>query len=324
MPKPLKIITLGDLHFEALKSLFPKHWKKHVFTMLDQVTSFANLRGIKTIFITGDIFNVSKPAQADLLAFYKYIKQHSELHFIFMLGNHDIQDANTNSLQLFAGLEIENCKFITEPTVLRIQKHKIVVLPWPHTKLPKGWEGAQLGFAHVIAENTIADNGRKFTSGERLSKKIFWIIGDLHKNQRSKYWYYPGACLQFNFQDDVTRYFAEVTLDHSLHIKEHKLQPTYKLLTKTLTKPSDFAFLDKPNTFWRIYADAEIDVPSRSNIIMRLPRTKIAKNFSKDVTEGLDKVVVLGQAPKADDYLKQQGYKKHERRRLIRKLMELR
>jgi DNA repair exonuclease SbcCD nuclease subunit len=325
--KKLHILVVGDLHWGSISNLFPNDWLNHTESMLNQVVDYAYKSGVKYIFFTGDIFNVSQPSQNIMLLFYKYFSNHKNLKFIYFAGNHDIMDAKTNSLLLFSGISdfsLPHCKFIIKPTVVRIKGHDIVVNPWPHTKLPKGSDNAKLGFAHVIAENTIADNGRKFGAGERLSKKVFWIIGDLHTNQRTKYWYYPGAPLQFNFQDDKQRFFADVTLGRKIRIKDVPLQSTYKLMTKVLKRPSDFEFLESPNTYWRIYADQDLDVPKRANIILRLPRTKQAKQLTKDVNKGLDKVTVVGEIPKADDWLKSQGFDKDDRRRLLGKLKELR
>ncbi len=102
------------------------------------------------------------------------------------------------------------------------------------------------------------------------------------------------------------------------------MQSTYKLLTKTIKKPNEFDFLKSPNTFWRIYADYDIHVPESQNILLRLPRTKNAKLISKDVTKGIDTVTIDAQLPTADSYLRNQGYAKLDRRRLLNKLESLR
>jgi hypothetical protein len=318
--KKLQLLAVGDLHWAALRSIFPNTWLRHTTAMLNQATLYAVERGIKHIFLTGDIFNESEPSQETLKTFFEYFVQHKDIHFVLYTGNHDIKDAKINSLQLFCSIAqfaLPNCTFITEPTVLTLAKHKIVVLPWPHTKLPKNSEGAKLGFAHVLVNNSLADNSRKLTTGIKLSRKVFWIIGDGHKRQKTKHYLYPGAPLQLNFQDSTKRYFDVVTLGDKVAISKIQFQSTYKLLTKTLTKPSDFEFLKAPNCIWRIYADYDIFVPQKDNIKIRLPVTKAAKSLTKDVTKGMDKTVVVGQIPTITSYLKNMGYPKPDRYRML-------
>lgn len=90
----MKIIHCADIHLGSkLESKFPseksKIRKAEILSTFDNMIDYASNNDVKIILLSGDVFDKDKPTKKDKDYFYKCIKDHPSIDFIYLNGNHD-------------------------------------------------------------------------------------------------------------------------------------------------------------------------------------------------------------------------------------------
>lgn len=199
------IYLLSDLHFGVRVNSFEwldnhTSYFKNFFIPLIENTKQSN----DAIFILGDWFDNRQ--QLDILVMNRSISLVKQMANIlpvyFIVGNHDIykkKDTDVNSLSIFK--DIPNVKVFENPTVLKSNTFKVLLLPWvgdknkeeeyiKHTDL-------DYVFAHTDIEGFLLDNGREIKNSAlnyRKFKKIKRMFsGHIHKRQERGNFIYLGS-----------------------------------------------------------------------------------------------------------------------------------
>lgn len=90
----MKIIHAADLHLgSVLKSKFPKEIsnerKAETFDTFVRMVENAEKTGVSVIMLSGDVFDSEKSGVKDKKNFYDVIRNHPDIDFLYLNGNHD-------------------------------------------------------------------------------------------------------------------------------------------------------------------------------------------------------------------------------------------
>jgi DNA repair exonuclease SbcCD nuclease subunit len=283
----MEVVAIGDPHFgsKTLAKLYPNITHLQI-AEISKAFDYAISRSIKNVFILGDIFdspNVDSHVFSDVFKFFWSYKD-SPIIISMILGNHDIETTEKNSLNLLKFLSdmsvIDNVRVCTEHTLLNIEGIDFEFMPFPiHEPLRKN----SVCVAHVERPLSIRDNGTR-SSGEcgyKQNNTNFFIMGHLHTHQTNGLTKYPGTMYQMNFGESLDKGFG-----HFIFTKKKKEfhfipnVPAFQL--RTITKP-----LPKLNSKFRYRLITEKEIPK--DYLKNNPC--IVKFLSRDTKQLVDLVV---------------------------------
>ena len=94
----VKIIHAADLHLGSKLSSLPKgdikdNRKKEILKSFNRLIDYACNNDIHIILFSGDVFDSDRPSKKDKDFFYGAIKAHPEITFLYLKGNHDIEES---------------------------------------------------------------------------------------------------------------------------------------------------------------------------------------------------------------------------------------
>ncbi len=272
----------------------------YVTSILNQVEEYARKNAISTIIQLGDVHDSTHVDEQTRLFFMQSL-QRSKLRWIMYYGNHDYLSAEYNTLQYYRQMQstfgiLPNAKFITEPTIMKIEKQNCAVLPWPHATITS--KESLLCFAHFAKFGAKSDNGFVLKTGENIDTKHFWIIGDLHSYQKGDNYLYVGAPLQLKYGDTDKRYFVNFTgSSNKPKWQRIQIKLPYILEQQTILQISNIEKLQKhlsnrsDNTYTKIKCGADImadyrfeEIQSTKNIIIEYAgKVKATSNDNENV-----------------------------------------
>lgn len=212
MSKSLEGIAVGDPHLESYKFLsnYIENPDDMIYRAMDKAVSYAHEHDINYMFVLGDIYDHPDPSQESQKRFLRYIRDTGlQVHCIG--GNHDRTSNNEHSLimaEFLAKEAYDNVFFYTEPTVIELEGVPVCMMPWPATKTLL--KGPGVNVAHITLKGAKSDSGRELTKGEEFTLRSdqYWLIGDLHTNQQTKYVHYVGTMAQKNFGESLPKGFS--------------------------------------------------------------------------------------------------------------------
>ena len=276
--------VIGDLHLNKLRTLIPDHLERQqntLHTILDQVQE----QGLDNVVLLGDVFDVPNPATEVLLALLHFLNTYSNVHFTWLMGNHDRHSGNAAHMDLFVNLSelkhLPNLTVVTAPTKVG----NVSWLPYPH-KTPLA--GTDLVFAHVDRPGAQYDNGM-IVKGDEWDTRHHWIIGHIHKPQRmGTHTYYTGTPYQLSFGEVPNKHWAHVTITgkgskFQMTYTPHAIPPPYVLKPVTLTKMKHFAKVSQEHekhsdTWFRLKVAKGLQIPN--TFLRDHPRCSLAVNRS--------------------------------------------
>ena len=181
----MKLIHCGDLHLgsslESMPTNNSNERRKEINQAFINLLKYANNNDIHHIILAGDVFDSDQPISTDKSFFYTLVKQHPEITFYYLKGNHDnkasiveeydnLKTFNENSWTYYkidnitiCGLEItpKNQKVLYDELSLKENETNIVILhgdinkDLDLTKLAhKNIDYLALGHIHTRYENT--------------------------------------------------------------------------------------------------------------------------------------------------------------------------
>ncbi len=94
----MKIIHCADLHLGSRLTALPTGdirdtRKKEILKSFNNLIDYAREKDIKIIVLAGDVFDSDRPSMKDKQFFYKAIKGNPEIKFLYLRGNHDIEES---------------------------------------------------------------------------------------------------------------------------------------------------------------------------------------------------------------------------------------
>lgn len=205
----IEFVGIGDLHLSSTPKL--EDHDAYVLRLLKQPLKFARQRGIKHIFLYGDIAEKPWLSRSATLALLRLFKQPFNFHII--LGNHDKEaeaSSQGHSLLVLSTLisdeKLDNVKIYEEDTLVRLGNAPVHFMPWPS----ENFKDNCLNVAHVTVSGTryngvVANVGH---AGKQLA-----VIGHEHDNQRVRNCYYSGTLYQTNFGESPEKFFHHIVFD---------------------------------------------------------------------------------------------------------------
>jgi DNA repair exonuclease SbcCD nuclease subunit len=138
----MESLILGDIHLGAGLSLGkPAELGKLNSRIEDQVAllywvlDLCKSRGIKNIFLTGDIYQDFRPHPTIIAIFMRWVKacENAGINMHIAMGNHDILRSGhyvVSALDLVSELELEKSFVYKSPTRIELEDHVVVMLPF--------------------------------------------------------------------------------------------------------------------------------------------------------------------------------------------------
>lgn len=98
----MRIIHAADLHLgskiEAKLKDISEERKREVRNSFMRLAEYAETNDIHVILLSGDVFDSDKPFKKDKDTFYSVIKEHPDIDFLYLRGNHDTEEDNVEKL----------------------------------------------------------------------------------------------------------------------------------------------------------------------------------------------------------------------------------
>lgn len=98
----MKLIHCADIHLGSkIEAKLPKEKsderKREVRTAFKRLVDYAAQNDIHIILLAGDVFDSDRPLKKDKEFFYSVVKNNPEIDFLYLRGNHDIQESYTEN-----------------------------------------------------------------------------------------------------------------------------------------------------------------------------------------------------------------------------------
>jgi hypothetical protein len=242
-------IGIGDLHLTdtAGKGGLAAYIKNHdevVMQLVTQCLQFAKKRGIKNVFLYGDLCEGTRMSYQGQLALIGLFNTNPNFVFHIILGNHDkIAELSSmgHSLQIIQAMNLFNVKIYEEDTVVTFGDAKVNFMPWPSTAFKK--RSDLLNVAHVDVQGAKSDSGRLFDSDKLSDTKALSVIGHIHTMQKIRNTYYSGTLYQTNFGESQEKFFHHLVFDGSWEIFNIPVKPIYTLHSVEVSSKKDLKSL---------------------------------------------------------------------------------
>lgn len=329
----LHALVTSDWHFEKLKKLFPHDHIDRQIREIEKIYQYALEKGIKHVFIPGDISDTHKMNSETYMKMLLLFKKYDGIiHTYYTGGNHDYSDITTTSMDLFQtildGGYLETFHLFLKPEQIEVDGVLCNMMPHPAMESLANKRPC-LNFVHVEYTGAKGDNGRLLKSKHNFqsSKSDFNISGHIHQYQElvKRRAIYCGTPYQTNFGEALPKGFIEIRAgvkDLKMVVKHRFIdnKPGFRLLTEEIGSTKDFAKLStEPGIRYRLYLEEGVVVPSdlmlrNPNIVQVWHKNKNSK-ISTDVeqfrqettelpqlnpTEGLAKVFKANGLKKSD------------------------
>ena len=94
----MKIIHCADLHLGSRLTSLPTGnirdtRKKEILKTFNGMIDYARENNINIIMLSGDVFDSDRPSKKDKTFFYDAIKANTDITFLYLRGNHDIEES---------------------------------------------------------------------------------------------------------------------------------------------------------------------------------------------------------------------------------------
>ena len=228
----MKIIHLSDIHLGSEIKSFPKDISLKRQQLLKEkfldVIKFSKQNNIHIILLSGDVFDNDDPKKKDKDFFYSVIKDNSDIDFIYLKGNHDlntINDIQLNNLKCFnnnnwtsyyydnvciSGIEFDNDNYKNIYSLLSLDSNYINIV-----------------MLHGDISKTLKKDGivLKFLENKNIN---YLALGHIHRYKEDKldnntYYVYPGCLLGRGFDETNDHGFVLLDID----INKKKIQHEY-------------------------------------------------------------------------------------------------
>jgi DNA repair exonuclease SbcCD nuclease subunit len=280
----MELIGIGDLHLDKLTSLIPDS-NSLMVKSLKRVYKYALERGVQHVIHYGDVSD--KPKLSDdavcLLIPLLLDPKYENLHFHFILGNHDFAEDSSYSLRWLEKMALaldRNITVYSAPTQVKLDDVKFNMLPYPFTETLKD----HINIGHFEVAGSTRDNGRKIDEGP--DTKHVCLLGHLHTPHRVRNSYFSGTLAQMNFGESMPKFFHHVTTTgpKDLDVQYVPFKPPWELINLVVRTPKDLRTIDtdeRKRYKLFIHDGADIDI---NDVYQRYPNVD-KSNVFKTKTE---------------------------------------
>lgn len=242
----LEFIHTSDWHCSKLKNLFPEDHVKITLQEVRKPLEYAVKNGIKVVIHSGDLFDKAHINHIYIKALINLFLEFKDLSIYIILGNHDYEDVDNNSLYLFTicnelGI-LPNVRIILEQIKLKIEKVPFNFMPYPCQDFSK----KHVNISHLEITGAVRDNNRKIKFG--IKPKGINFIGHIHKKQRIKNSWFCGGLFQTTFGESNPKGWFHVQIDAKEmkpEVKFIKNNCSFELINVYIETQDDFANLVK-------------------------------------------------------------------------------
>jgi hypothetical protein len=256
--------------------------------------------------ILGDLFHGPHPVQEELVAVIKTLAA-TELEVIVYLGNHDVDDNESNSFRLLRELPeagaLKHVTFVEETTTLRIDGARVKVVPWKKRYSAEDFSGRyDLLLFHDGVVGAKGDNGRPFTEGHGIPRASIGdsiaVSGHLHTPQRVGTIHYPGTPVQTSFGEKLPKRVSTATWSGGvMKIREEDFDPPW-VLEHVVFDPASPPKCDAAGTLYTL--DVSKGAPG-SRWLLDHPKVVRVNTGTKRKSAEVSKVVELTQKSEGAD-----------------------
>ncbi len=248
----MEAIAIGDLHGTDATgkggiAKYVQNYDEVIFEEADRAVEWARERGIKNVFLLGDLCESPRMSYDSMLGLVSFFARHEDMQFYVILGNHDLFSDDPkigHSLQIVMAMYgKENVTFITKPKTIAVDGAPVRFLPYPHDDFdPKA-----LNVFHKEVYGSKGDSGRPMKDDSLSKSKAVCVAGHLHTAHKVRNTYYPGTLAQKNFGEKTDKYFAHIdfTSADSHSIEFIPFEPKYLLHTIVLNDRQDLKQIPK-------------------------------------------------------------------------------
>ena len=232
-----------------------------IFDEVRRVVAYAKRNGIKTLVFYGDICetpHMSLEAHRLLLAF---IMEYPDFEFIFDLGNHDTENSETHSMQLFTDMQgfglLPNVRIIEKPTTLfRKSGTPLRILPWPSLDTREDC----LNVIHEEVAGATWDHGRPVGSGTVIEHDC--VAGHLHTEQKVGSVNFSGTLYQTSFGEKAKKFFHHCTWHSPEEKKIIRKIPhvaAFQLINLVVESQKDIDSIENdPMKLYKVFVQTEV------------------------------------------------------------------
>lgn len=256
----LEFLGVGDLHFDGKLRRYLPDLNVRIVHELDKVMVYARRNGITTIVQYGDICETPVMSKEAGILLLQFLLKNRDINFIFIPGNHDKENAEHHSLQLFSefcksGL-LPNVKIIETPrTLFRKSGTPLRLLPWPSMDTREDC----LNVLHEAVSGSTWDHGRPVDNAPKV--KHWTVSGHLHTSQTIGKVHYSGTLYQTSFGEKPEKYFHHVTWEEgkSPVIKKIRHHQGFKLVNLVVENRSDLSGIeDNPDILYKVFVKSSV------------------------------------------------------------------
>ena len=257
-----EFICIGDLHLTTSNakgglrgglSAYVKNHDEFVIDLIkDQPLRYAAKRGIKNIFLLGDLCEHTRLSYEGQLSLMSLLKI-DRFHFHIILGNHDLFGADPtlgHSLQIIKAMNMKNVSIYEDVSDVDLDGAPVRFLSWPNNKFSK----SRLNVAHIDVKGARSDSGRIFDKDDLPASNAVAVIGHIHTNQKVRNTHYTGTLYQTTFGESENKFFHHVIYEDGIfEIENIAVKPVYRLHTIEVSNKKDLR-----------------DIPSSPNDLVKL------------------------------------------------------
>lgn len=281
----MKGIATGDWHLDSLYKHFGESALSRQVAEIEKIIQYAISKGIRHVFVNGDIADTPVLSCNAWIALYHLIKKYDGIVDIYYLaGNHDFAEVGKTSLD-FLKVLCDNGSFKTfhiflEPETRKIEDTYVNFCPYPCLEAPEVKRGA-LNMCHVEYNGALGDNGRKLRVKQEAEftqpDKDFCVSGHIHSYQllESKRAVYAGNPYQKNFGESLPKGFirfeSESKKDNLLF--DHRFvngNPAFQLQQLVIERTKDLEKLRNDDSIrYKLWHSGKVKVPD--DLLSRYP-----------------------------------------------------
>lgn len=209
----MDVLAVGDLHFDGPLATLMENHHLAIGKELDKIAELARRLGVRRIIQLGDVGHKPRLTYESQMEYLRWIRANQDIRIYQILGNHDLfteDPEDGHSMQLVEAAATSNYRLIKKPRKANIDGVPVNFMPWPS----EDFDPRAFNIAHVEADGTVGDNGRKLvsTKNKPLAKtKARGIVGHLHTRQKVRNLYFPGTPYQTCFGEREEKFVARIS-----------------------------------------------------------------------------------------------------------------
>ena len=296
----INFVGIGDLHLDGKLSKFIPNLNEVILDEVRKPLDHARRNGIRLAILYGDICDLPHMSYDATTKLVDLFFEYQDIRFIVLLGNHDIESTEKNSLQVIQhfcskGL-IPNLKIIDKPTVMfRSRGTPIRFLPWPHFSVREDC----LNVIHIETNGSRWEVGGAIESERDTEYNC--VGGHLHTMQisgKKKNIHYSGTLYQTSFGEKSSKYFHVGSWDgKTLDLEVVPTTPRYTLINKIVASQEDLLSIESdPYKLYKVFVKSGVEMSAETFLTM--PNVVKINTFQnrKELENLIAEELILGDA----------------------------